>query len=279
MWFEQDAKVYVSMPGVPYEMEGMMEKEVLPRLARHFRLGAILHRTVLTTGVPEAELAETLSGLEKSLPPHVSLAYLPGQGVLKLRLTARGTVAQELAGELDQYAQELENQVGGAIVAREDLPLEALVGTGLKARGLQLALAESCTGGYLAHLITTIAGSSAYFRGGVVAYHNAIKNQLLDVPLAVLEKEGAVSEAVVRAMLQGVLHRLQADVGIAISGILGPSGGTEDKPVGTVWVATGGADQVYCRKLQLRYDRQKNLKMAANYALLLLLDVLKIVPK
>lgn len=271
LWFEKGNKVFVAMPGIPYEMEGLMEKEVLPRLLRHFTFPAILHRTVMTAGVPEAVLAEKLSDLEQSLPPSVSLAYLPGNGILKLRLTARGNVKQRVSNELDQYGTALENTIPEAIIAREDTSLQELVGKALKQNDWTVATAESCTGGYIAHLLTSVSGSAAYFRGAMVTYTYDLKHNLLGVSNDILQEKGAVSEEVVKAMVTGVVAKLDTDVGIAVSGLMGPQG-AEGKPVGRVWIAVGTKGFLLTRKLDLRYNREKNIEMTANYALLLLLE-------
>lgn len=275
MWFEKDGKVYVSMPGVPLEMKGILKTRVLPRLLRYFKCPAILHRTIITTGVPESLLAEKLQGLEHSLPPHIKLAYLPGNGVLKLRLTARGNTEQRVAHELDQYAGALENLIPDAIIATEDLSLETLAGRVLKDHHLSVSTAESCTGGYVGHLFTSVPGSSAYYRGSVVSYTNDLKQELLGVPRAMLDERGAVSKEVVEAMLTGVIKKLHTDVGIAISGIMGPGGGSKEKPSGTVWIAAGNESSLFTRKLQLRYDRLQNIQLTGNYALILLMEAVK----
>lgn len=275
LWFKQGGKVYAAMPGVPYEMEGLMENEILPRLSQHFQTPDILHRTIITTGVPEALLAEKLSSLEQSLPPSMSLAYLPGNGILKLRLTTKGTMEQRLASELDQYGHALENLIPDAVIAGEDLSLQQLAGNALRKRGWTVATAESCTGGYISHLLTSVPGSSAYFQGAMVTYSNDLKQYLLGVPEEMLKENGAVSEAVVKAMLLGVTARLNTNAGIAVSGIMGPDGGMADKPVGTVWIAAGNKEHLLTRKLQLRYGREKNIEMTGNYALVLLLEAVK----
>lgn len=279
LWFEKSGKIYVAMPGVPFEMEGLMVKEVIPRLLEHFTIPAILYRTYITTGVPESVLAEKLNSLEMSLPAHIQLAYLPGNGILKLRLTAKGDEQQKISHELDQYGSVLLHSISDCVIAKEDISLPELAGGILREGGLSVSTAESCTGGYIGHLLTSVPGSSAYFSGSIVTYTNALKQALLHVPEAILTEKGAVSEEVVKAMLKGVILELKTDVGIAVSGIMGPDGGTVKKPVGTVWVAAGNGNFMLTRKLQLRYDRQKNIEMTANYALILLLDAIKNISK
>ncbi len=276
MWFEKEGKVFVSMPGVPHEMKALMKKKVLPLLAAHFKTPAILHHTVITSGIPESRLAEKLKGFEHSLPPHIKLAYLPGNGFLKLRLTARGEEEQRVAHELDQYGSQLKNRAADHIIATDDLPLAAIVGNRLKKKGLSVGTAESCTGGYVGHLFTSVAGSSDYFQGAMVTYTNELKTKLLKVPKTILKTKGAVSEEVVKAMVTGLVRKLGVDVGIAVSGIMGPSGGSPGKPVGTVWLAAGNEKQLLTRVLHLRYDRLHNIRLTGNYALLLLLDFLAV---
>lgn len=278
MWFEREGKIFVSMPGVPHEMEGLMEAEVLPRLAARFSLPVILHRTLVTMGLGESQVAERLAAFEQSLPANIRLAYLPGNGMLKLRLTARDEVQQRTAGELEQHFSILRETLSDITVADDDLLPGQWLGALLRERGQTVATAESCTGGLIAHKITSVPGSSDYFKGAVVSYANEVKRQVLGVPEETLRDEGAVSEVVVRAMAAGVLNLLEADVAVAVSGIMGPGGGTSGKPVGTVWIAAGGKDRIITRKYQLRYTRERNTEIAANYALNLLREAVLQVP-
>ncbi len=279
LWFDEKGTIFVAMPGIPFEMKGLMKDKVIPKLLTHFRTPAILHRTWIVSGVPESTLAESLRSFERSLPPHISLAYLPDNGMLKLRLTAKGSIKQKLAHELDQYGSSLENKVRKYLLIIGDIPLQKQVGEELRRKGLSVATAESCTGGFIGHLFTAVPGSSDYFQGAVVTYSNEMKHQLLGVSKNTLSKKGAVSEEVVRKMLEGVLKKLDTDVGIAVSGIMGPGGGSAEKPVGTAWIAAGNDRQLYTRKLQLRYDRKKNIILTANYALILLLEAIKDIGK
>ncbi|HLR36637.1 MAG TPA: CinA family nicotinamide mononucleotide deamidase-related protein [Chitinophagaceae bacterium] len=279
LWFEKEDTVYVAMPGIPYEMKGLMMQRVIPEISERFSLPAILHRTQLVSGIPESVLAKQLEGFEQSLPAHIHLAYLPINGFLKLRLTAKGQIVQRIAHELDQYGMALENKVRDFLVAKKDISLQELLGEKLRKQNLRVATAESCTGGYIGHLITSVSGSSDYFEGAAVTYNNRLKQRWLNVPEKILMVHGAVSEEVVTAMLQGVLGYLNTDVGIAVSGIMGPGGGSEEKPVGTVWMAAGAIGNIRTRKLQLRYNRLKNIELTANYALLLLLEYLKDIDK
>lgn len=270
LWMEKDGKVLVSMPGVPYEMEYLMTAEVMPRLRERFGGMPIAHRTLLTVGEGETTLAEKIADIEDSLPPHIKLAYLPGMGQVRLRLTGSMPDEAQLAAELDGYRSQLIDRLGNLIFGFEDDSLEAAVGRLLKERGLRLATAESCTGGYLSHLITSIPGSSAYYLGSVIAYDNAVKQSLLGVSADTLATHGAVSEAIVKEMVTGALHCLGADVAIAISGIAGPDGGTPDKPVGTIWMAVGNAHHTVTRLITPGRDRIKNIQLASVYALDLL---------
>lgn len=270
MWFEHDGKVVVSMPGVPHEMKGLMIDEVIPRLLKKFKLPAILHRTAFTAGQGESFIAERLSKLEAGLPAHIKLAYLPNYGMVRLRLTARGEDPDVLAREIEPWFEELKTLVKDILVSDEDKGLEQILGEILVARNKTMATAESCTGGYIAHLITTNPGSSAYFQGSVVSYANEVKEKVLLVPGEILQSKGAVSEETVTRMISGVLAQTGSDYALATSGIMGPTGGTADKPVGTVWIAAGNKDKVIARKLNLRFDRRKNIEVTAQSALDLL---------
>lgn len=267
MWFEQNGKIFISMPGVPYEMQGMMLDYILPRLPEIFDAPAVLHQTLLTSGMGESFVAERIVDFETALPPHIKLAYLPGYGLLKLRLTAFGKDKLTTALALTQQFNTLRSLLTDITVDDEDIPIGAVLGKLLKARGQTVATAESCTGGYIAHLLTLIPGSSAYFQGSVVSYANEVKQAVLNVPEAMLAAHGAVSEAVVLAMVNGVLDTMKTDYAIAVSGIMGPDGGSPEKPVGTVWVAVGDQHRQTAVKYQLRYDRKHNIEMTAAYAI------------
>jgi nicotinamide-nucleotide amidase len=267
MWFERGSQAVVSMPGVPYEMEYLMEHQVIPRLREFFPSEPIAHRTILTVGEGESRIAARLEDWEASLPSHIKLAYLPNLGRVRLRLTGTGLDEAALQQELDHYAAEAAAMLADVTFGREREQLEALIGQLLRERGLMLGTAESCTGGYLAHLITAIPGSSDYFRGSVIAYSNEIKMKLLGVRPQTLEAYGAVSEQTVREMVSGAVKALDADVAIAISGVAGPGGGSPEKPVGTIWMAVGDGQQVHARKIQAGKDRLKNIEYAAVLAL------------
>lgn len=238
IWVEKEGKVLVSLPGVPFEMKAMMEETLLPLLICHFNTErVILHKVVQTIGVGESTLSDMLDAFEKDLPPYIKLAYLPRPGIVRLRLTAVGTSKEELENELSVKVDNLNKIAGEYIWSYEDNQIEEVVGYLLRKHGGQLAVAESCTGGFLSHLITSVPGSSDYFKGGIVSYSNEIKRQILNVREQNLKKHGAVSEPVVTDMAINTMGLFDVDYTIAISGIAGPDGGTQDKPVGTVWIA------------------------------------------
>ncbi|SDM05447.1 nicotinamide-nucleotide amidase [Catalinimonas alkaloidigena] len=267
MWFERAGKVTIAMPGVPSEMKIMMQQECLPRLRAHFQPTALLHRVVRTIGVGESTLAPLLDTWETHLPPHIRLAYLPAPGRVKLRLSGHGPDSGQLMQEMDEALNALPPAVQPYVYSYEDLEIEEALGQELKTRGLTLATAESCTGGYIGHRLTSIAGSSAYVRGGVIAYDNEVKISQLGVSPDVLQAHGAVSEPVVRIMATEVCRRLGAHLGVACSGVAGPGGGTPEKPVGTVWIACAYGARVETRKLQLTTERLLNIELTAVYAL------------
>ena len=267
MWFYRDGKVFVSMPGVPHEMKVMMEELVIPKLCETFQPPVIHHTIIRTVGIGESFLADKIASWEGSLPPHIRLAYLPGYGEVKLRLTATGADRERLREEGNVLVEQLTSIVGEHVYGMGDDTLEAVVGDMLRRRKLTLAVAESCTGGYLSHLVTSIPGSSDYFSGGLVAYSNAVKIRALGIKRETLEAFGAVSEATVREMAAQVRKNFNADIGVATSGVAGPGGGTPEKPVGTVWIAYADEDQVVARKLQLSKDRIINIKLSATMVL------------
>jgi len=270
MWFEKEGRIFISMPGVPNEMKGMMSDAVLPSLQEHFSLPAIHHRTLLTAGIGESFLADHIKSFEEALPPHIKLAYLPNYGMVRLRLTASGPEKDALDKELDGQFDLLKALVTEWMVIDKDLSLQEALGRMLKEKGRTLSTAESCTGGYIAHLITSIAGSSNYFKGSVVSYDNEVKKKLLKVNADTLARAGAVSEETVQEMAKGALPLLNTDYTIAVSGIMGPGGGSENKPVGTVWVAVGNHQKIITQKFFFRFDRQRNIELTATNALNLL---------
>jgi nicotinamide-nucleotide amidase len=261
MWFEQKGCFWMSMPGVPHEMKKLVKDFVLPKLAEVFDLPVIYHKLVKTAGIGESWLADLIKDWENALPPHIRLAYLPSLGHVKLRLTAFGTNKEELQQEVAAQIQAVFPLIEKYVYGYDEETLETAIGKLLKNAGKTLALAESCSGGYVSHLITTVPGSSAYFQGAVVPYHNAFKEEILGVNPETLRTHGAVSEETVAAMAKGVRSLFHADYGLASSGIAGPDGGTEDKPVGTVWIACAGPEGVETRKLQLTQDRMLNIQL------------------
>ncbi|HEU4555188.1 MAG TPA: CinA family nicotinamide mononucleotide deamidase-related protein [Chitinophaga sp.] len=267
MWFEKNGKVFVSMPGVPHEMKGIMTDHVLPRIQEQFHTRAVIHQTLLTSGLGESFVAERLLAFEAQLPPNIKLAYLPSYGLLKLRLTALGDDKVSTAAALKLQFQQMQSLLADIAVYDEDIPMGAVLGRYLQAKGKTVGTAESCTGGYIAHSITAVAGSSAYYNGSVVTYSNAMKVKLLGVKDDTLAAHGAVSEATVREMAAGALKVLNTDYVMAVSGIMGPDGGTPEKPVGTVWIAAGSADNIVTVKHRLMYDRERNIQMTAIYAM------------
>jgi nicotinamide-nucleotide amidase len=244
-------------------MEGLMEKEAIPRLKEHFKTPTILHHTILTYGTYEAKLAEMLSPVEEELPGHIKLAYLPTYGVIKLRLSTTGLDRQKLMNDLEGVKDEIVKVVGDYVFGYDSDSLEAAVGKELKIRGKKMATAESCTGGKIANLITSVPGSSEYFEGSVIAYSNNIKSQILNVDSDVIQGHGAVSREVVEQMARGVLHRFNVDYAISTSGIAGPGGGTEEKPVGTTWIAVAGNGKVISKKFHFGSHRERNIYRAS----------------
>lgn len=275
MWFEKEGKIFVSMPGVPHEMKGIMTDEVLPRLKQHFRMAAIVSRTLLTFGIGESFLAERIKDYEEALPAHIKLAYLPNYGMVRLRLTGTSMDEATIANEVDQQFETLKKLLPDVMVTDKDEPMEIVVGKLLLSKNKTMATAESCTGGYIAHKITSHAGSSAWYKGSVVSYANAVKEHILHVPAEVLNTKGAVSEETVVHMVNGVLQEVGADYGVAVSGIMGPDGGSVEKPVGTVWVAVGNKEKVQTQLFGFRFDRTRNIEMTTFNALNLLRKFIK----
>ncbi len=267
MWFQEGKKILVSMPGVPYEMQHLMSDRVLPKLKASFPMSPIVHRTILTAGEGETMLAEKLGDFEDRLPDNVKLAYLPSLGTVRLRLTARGDDENALNTQIDVLKKELESIVKYAVAGYDDDTMPKVIGKMLKQRGLKIGSAESCTGGYLAHLLTSVAGSSEYFEGSVIAYSYFLKEKLLDVPTDILSKHGAVSEECVKEMVKGAVKRMKVDLAVAVSGVAGPGGGTLEKPVGTVWIAVGNKKNTITTKLNIDRGRLKNIEYAANVGL------------
>lgn len=270
MWFQKNSKTFVSLPGVPHEMKGLMTDEVIPLLLKQFEFPVIIHKTLLTAGVGESFLAELIRDFEESLPSHIKLAYLPNYGMVRLRLTSTGFDKQKTENEVQQLFETLQSLVKEYMVTNEDEPLEKVVGKLLLSKGRTMCTAESCSGGYIAHLMTSIPGSSRFYDGSVVSYSYQAKEDLLQVDKNTLESLGAVSEEIVIQMAKGALKNIKSNYTIAVSGIMGPDGGTPDKPAGTVWVAVGNKEKIETRKLYFRFDRTRNIQLTAVNALNLL---------
>lgn len=267
MWFDHEGKVIVSMPGVPYEMKGLMKDEVIPRITEFADLPVIVHRTVLTTGIGESWLSDKIEGWEVNLPSFVKLAYLPSPGRVRLRLSASGSNRNELMAAVDTAIGELKSMIGHLIYGEDTDSLQEVVGQLLLERNATLSTAESCTGGSIAGAITSVSGASAYFLGSIVSYDNEVKIGQLGVKPETLDAVGAVSEEVVCQMAEGVKSRLKTDYSIATSGIAGPTGGTEEKPVGTVWIAVSGPNGTQAKKFLFGDVRERNISRSVTAAL------------
>jgi nicotinamide-nucleotide amidase len=267
MWFEKDEVSYVSMPGVPFEMKPMLENGVIPLIKEKFQLPVIVHRTLLTHGLGESFLAEKIKDWENTLPKNLKLAYLPSPEHLRLRLSISGKNREELENILDKEEQKLKNYIANYIFGHNKQNLQEVVGSLLTNVKGTIATAESCTGGNVARLISSVSGASAYFKGAIIAYSNEIKEKVLNVNPDDIKNDGAVSESVVKQMAIGVKNTLNTDYAIATSGIAGPGGGTDEKPVGTVWIAVAGPDKVFAKKFIFGHDRDINIRRASSTAL------------
>ena len=267
MWFEKGNTIFVSMPGIPYEMKKLMEDGIIPRLKENYKLPVIVHRTILTYGLIESELSNLIEDWELNLPEGMKLAYLPSLERLRLRLSIRGTERQKLEKLIDIEELKLNKYIGNAIFGNGDQTLQEVIGKRLIELNKTLSTAESCTGGNISRLITSISGSSAYFRGSVVAYENSIKENMLNVKQEDLIKYGAVSKKVVEQMALGVKKLMNTDFAIATSGIAGPGGGTDDKPVGTTWIAIAGPDKLISKEYIFGTEREFNIRRATSIAL------------
>jgi nicotinamide-nucleotide amidase len=275
MWFESNGKVYVSMPGVPFEMMYLMDEQVIPRLKTAFKLPVIIHKTLLTAGEGESFLAKRIADIEERLPEYIKLAYLPRLGQVRLRLSGYGSNDTGLEQEVDLFTAEIAERVSDILVATEDIALEKAVLNLMESKGLTLAVAESCTGGYISHLLTQHPGSSNVFAGGAVVYSNALKQQILGVQSKTLNDFGAVSEETVIEMVKGALKNFHTDFAIAVTGIAGPDGGTPDKPVGTVWIAVGSLEKTAVKKFTFGSKRLQNIERSAAGAFSMLNTLLK----
>jgi len=275
MLFEQKGKMIISMPGVPFEMKGMMTATLLPLFEKRFqKSNAIVHRNILTFGEGESFLAEKIKDIEEALPAHIGLAYLPSPYAVKLRLTAHGQDEATLIIETEQYRDAIADRVANHVVGFEDSPFEALVGKSLNEKKLSLGLAESCTGGYIAHKITQIPGSSQYFKGAVVCYATEIKSGILGIDAAFIKEHGVVSEAVAIAMAEASCTTLKSDIGLGITGIFSASDYEDKSPVGTVFIAIAGKGKTLSRQYKMHYDRIQNKETATQIALYIIWEFL-----
>ncbi|ADR20530.1 CinA-like protein [Marivirga tractuosa] len=264
MWFEKDGKVFISMPGVPKEMKYMMEDTIIPKFKEIYKAPVLIHKMVKTVGIQESILAERLEDWENNLPQEIKLAYLPGLNQVKLRLTASGVDEQHLQNLIHKEVEKLYELIGKYIYGTDDTNLPAKIGELLKEKALTIACAESCTGGYIAHLFTSNAGSSEYYRGGINPYHNDLKINILGVKKETIEQHGAVSKETVIEMAERVRELFGADIGISTSGIAGPGGATKEKPVGTTWVALADGMNTQTKLYHFQFDRQSNIEITSN---------------
>lgn len=275
MLFEENGKVYVSMPGVPFEMKILMTVHVIPELISRFKPVSIIHRTINTTGIGESALAEMIQTWELSLPAHIKLAYLPSPGLVRLRMSGEGNDKIQLQKEIANLEKKLLKIIPQYVFGFDDQTLEQVLGSLLSDSDLTISTAESCTGGYIAHRITSVSGSSRYFKGSVIAYSNDIKNALLHVPFKVIEKYGAVSAEVVTIMAENARKLLKTDFSVAVSGIAGPEGGTDEKPVGTVWIAISSAKETKTFHRIYSHNRERNIICTGALAMHFLINEIK----
>jgi nicotinamide-nucleotide amidase len=268
MWFEEKGKIYASMPGVPFEMKALMTDDIIPRLKKKFTLPVIIHKNILTQGIGESVLSEKISDWETSLAKEdIKLAYLPSSSMVRLRLSIQGADAKAMQEKIDRKIKELTEIAGQHIFGYDDETLEGIIGELLKKRKQKVSTAESCTGGYIAHRLTSVAGSSEYFTGAIVSYSYEIKTTELGVNEEILKTHGAVSQPVVEQMASAVRKKMKTDYSIAASGIAGPGGGTIDKPVGTVWIAIATPERVFSKCFQFGGNRERNIIVTGLTAL------------
>ena len=275
MWFERNGTVFVSMPGVPYEMKHLMQDRVLPKIQELFTLPAVFHKTIMTTGVGESFLVEIIKDWETSLiTEDIKIAYLPSPGIVRIRLTGQGDNLAPLQKKVLRKAKELYSLIPQHIFGEDDISMEEALGNLLKEKGKTIATAESCTGGYIAHLLTNRPGSSTFYLGGFVSYDNQVKIEVLRVDKDSIEEEGAVSETVVKQMANGARNLLKTDLAIATSGVAGPDGGTDEKPVGTVWIAIASSNGVIAKKFLFEKNRDRNIRRTALAAMSMVREVI-----
>jgi nicotinamide-nucleotide amidase len=269
MWFEQHDKVIISMPGVPYEMMSIMEDEVIPRFRQRYTSDALIHRTIITAGEGESYIANKIEDLENALPDHIKLAYLPGYGSVKLRLTGRGNDELRLIKEVELRREEIANRLSDIVVTLDDHPLEYSIGKYFVEKQITLGLAESCTGGYIAHHLTQVMGSAGYFNGSIVCYQESVKENVLGVSRKTLDEHGAVSEETAIEMAKGALKVLDTDYALSVTGLLSKGGESDRVPVGTVWMAVADKENVKTKHFRFHYDRVRNKEMAAQMGMLM----------
>lgn len=274
IWFRQNGKIYIAMPGVPHEMRAMTEKHVLPALAAMPREQYIIHKSILTQGIGESALAQKISKWEDALPKHIQLAYLPSMGIVKLRLTAKGSNEAFLRKAIDQKTKSLQKIIAEYIWGYDNDTMEKVVYDLMTRQRLTLATAESCTGGYMAHRITSVPGSSNYYKGSIIAYSNTVKMHMLGVKNDDLEEHGAVSRQVAEQMASNLRTIYEVDYAVGITGIAGPGGGSTDKPVGTTWIAISGQNGTVSQKLSLADNRERNIIRATRAAFMMLINQL-----
>ncbi len=274
MWFEKNDTIFVSVPGVPFEMQYLVEYEIIPRLIKTGRTKAIIHKTILTQGVPESMLAMKLEEWEDALPENVKLAYLPNPMSVRLRLSAIGDDKAALEQIVEEEIRKLQKLIPQDIYGYDNDTMAEVIGRLLKEQNNKLAVAESCTGGYISHQITSVSGSSEYYQGSLTTYSNEAKQNLLGVKPETLEKFGAVSEEVAREMAEGAKKALNAGYSVATTGIAGPTGGTAEKPVGTVWIAVSGPQKTIAKKFVFGNNRERNIIRSGQTALQMLRHVI-----
>jgi nicotinamide-nucleotide amidase len=270
MLFKKDGSTVIAMPGVPFEMISIMEDEVLPLLAQQFISDALIHRSVITAGEGESFIAEKIKDIEEALPSYIKLAYLPGAGIVKLRLTGRHEDAAFIIAQLEQFQARLAERLHNIVVALEDIPMEQIVGNALMEKNATVAFAESCTGGNIGHAITQIQGSGMYFQGSAVCYQNDMKEQILEVQKSTLQQFGAVSEQTAIEMAEGARRLYRSDYSLSTTGRLSDGGVDEQVPVGTVWIAVSDKNRTLAKEFRFFYDRHRNKEMAVQMALLML---------
>jgi nicotinamide-nucleotide amidase len=275
MWLEKEGTVTVSLPGVPYEMKYLMEHEVLPMLQKQYVLPSIVHKTIITQGIGESWLAEKIADWEDFLPKHIFLAYLPAPGIVRLRLSATGPDKDALEEEMEQQVEKLKQLIPDFICGYGKQTLQEIIGKLLMEKNQTISTAESCTGGHIAQLLTSVSGSSAYFMGSIISYADYVKENELGVNAAVLKEKGAVSREVAEQMALGAIKKLKTDYAISATGIAGPTGGRLDKPVGTVWIAIGTPNGVVSQKFLFGDNRERNIVRTSLTALNMLRKILQ----